>query len=389
MRDWLSEAKSVTGLDPAWKEKARKRLREQTRPEGSLGLLESLIERLAGIQKKDRLSTHPKRILIFAADHGVAEEGVSLYPREVTKAMVLNFLNGGATINALARQINADVKVIDVGVDADFPLFSSFSPTSILPHKMGEEKGGGKRGFGEGQLIHAKIARGTRNMACEAAMSAEELDQAMNVGWEMVHEAKKDGIKILGLGEMGIGNTTAASAVNAALTEQPVEVMTGRGTGLGEAMLEHKIEVIKRAHALHAQFFPAPLQVLRCVGGFEIAALTGAIIAGAKLEMPLVVDGWIVTAAALAAVRLNPKILDYLFFAHQSEERGHQLVLEILEVQPLLDLSMRLGEASGAALAMGILEAGVHIYNEVATFAEAGVATRKDKIKIESEPKSE
>ncbi len=352
MRDWTTEVSRINGLSPAWREKARHRLKEQTRPEGSLGILESLLERLTAIQKKEKLETAKKRILIFASDHGVTEEGVSLYPREVTRAMVLNFLNGGATINALARQIGADIKVADVGVDAEFEP--------------------------DPRLTHAKIARGTRNMTREPAMTEEELDRALVVGSELVYQAKREGIQLLGLGEMGIGNTTSASAVNAALTKESVEAMTGRGTGVDDVMLQHKISVINRALERHAAFFSDPFEVLRRVGGFEIAALTGAMIAGARVEMPMVADGWIVTAAALAAVRLNPRILDYLFFAHQSEERGHKLVLEKLEVQPILNLSMRLGEASGAALAMGVLDAAARVYNETATFTEAGVANRHE-----------
>lgn len=348
MLTWISETRKIESPDEGWKYKARLRLKEQTRPEGSLGLLENLIERLVAIQKTEKLSLQSQRILIFAADHGIAEEGTSLYPREVTKSMVLNFLNGGATINALARQLGADVRVIDVGVDADFE--------------------------NDARLIHAKIRGGTRNMTREAAMTTSELEQALTTGWETVKQAKKDGIELLGLGEMGIGNTAAASAVQAALTGQPAEVMTGRGTGLNEEMLQRKIQTIQKAIRFHAAALTDPLQILKCVGGYEIAALTGAILSAARLSLPVVVDGWIVSAAALTAIRLNPKVLDYLFFAHQSEERGHRFILEMLEVQPVLNLSMRLGEASGAALGMGILKSAAAIYNEVATFAEAGVA---------------
>lgn len=351
MRDWMVEAQSVAELDSSWKEKARRRLKEQTRPEGSLGLLEDLVERFVAIQKRERPGADRKRILIFAADHGVAEEGVSLFPREVTRAMVLNFLNGGATINALARHIGAEVLVIDVGVDADFE--------------------------NDPRMIHAKIAGGTKNMTREAAMTRAELEQALAVGWDLVHQAKNDGIELLGLGEMGIGNTTAASAVIAALLKCPVDLVTDRGTGLGDPALAHKIEVIQKAHARHSKFLSDPLSVLQCVGGFEIAGMTGAILAASRLGLPVVIDGWIVSAAALAAVRMNSLITDYLFFAHQSRERGHRLLLEALNARPVLDLSLRLGEASGAALTMGLLAAGVRIYNEVATFAEAGVANKK------------
>ena len=351
MRDWAAEAQKVSSLDPAWIQKARQRLKEQTRPEGSLGVLERLLERLAAIQKKEKPSVARKRILIFAADHGVTEEGVSLYPREVTKAMVLNFLNGGATINALARHVGAEVAVVDIGVNADFEP--------------------------DPRLIHAKAGRGTRNMTQEAAMTEAEFDSAMTVGWNLAERAKADGVELLGLGEMGIGNTTAASGVIAALLKCSVESVTGRGTGLNDSQLAHKVEVIKNAHALHQKSFFGPLSILRCVGGYELAAMTGAILAAAKLSLPIVVDGWIVSASALAAIQLNSNILDYLFFVHQSEERGHRYLFETLELQPVLNLSMRLGEGSGAALAMSILEAAVCVYNEVATFTEAGVAKRE------------
>lgn len=351
MRDWILESREIQGLDSLWREKAKERLREQTRPEGSLGLLERFLERLVAIQKKEKPSVLRKRILIFAADHGVAEEGVSLYPREVTKAMVLNFLNGGATINALARHVGAEVVVVDIGVDADF------APDS--------------------RLVHAKIGHGTRNMTREAAMTETELDRALTVGWDLVHQAKKDGIELLGLGEMGIGNTTAASAVIAALLGSPIGLVTGRGTGLSDSQLAHKIKVIEKALILHQRFFRDPLCVLEYVGGYELVAMTGAILAAAKLSLPLVVDGWIVSASALAAIRLNPRIFDYLFFAHQSEERGHRYLLKTLEIEPVLNLSMRLGEGSGAALAMSILEAAVRVYNEVATFQEAEVSRRE------------
>lgn len=350
MHDWTAEAQKVKALDATWRQKARTRLREQTRPEGSLGFLESLIERIVAIQKKEKPSLARKRILIFAADHGVAQEGVSLYPSEVTRAMVLNFLNGGATINALARHAGAEVCVIDVGVDADFE--------SHLP------------------LRHAKIGRGTQNFTFAPAMDSFQLNAAMRVGWDLAEQARRDGIDILALGEMGIGNTTAASCVIAALTGWPVEGLTGRGTGLDESKRLHKIQVIQKALALHQQELKGPLSILQHVGGFEIAAMTGAILAAAQRDMPVVIDGWIVSASALAAVQMNSRILDYLFFAHESEEYGHRKLLESLEVKPVLNLAMRLGEASGAALALNLLEAGVRIYNEVATFAEAGVSGR-------------
>lgn len=351
MNRWIEAARKIAGVDPFWREKARERLRQQTRPEGSLGVLEQIVERLVAIQKKERLRLSRKRILIFAGDHGVAAEGVSRYPREVTPAMVLNFLKGGATINALARHVGAEVLVIDVGVDADF------------------EK--------DPKLIQSKIRKGTRNMVAEAAMTERELDQAMAAGWDAMSRAKEEGIELVALGEMGIANTTSASAIVAALLSVPAKEVTGRGTGLDDLGLERKVDAIQKALALHQASLTDPLKTLQCLGGYELAALTGAILAGASLALPMVMDGWIVSASVLVALKLNPAVLDYLFFAHQSHEKGHKLLLEKLEAEPILNLAMRLGEASGAALAMGILEAAARVYNEVATFSEAGVRDRE------------
>lgn len=350
MKNWRDESLQIPQPDAAWAQKARQRLNEQTRPQGSLGLLEGLVERISAIQKKEQLDLGKKRILIFAADHGVTEEGISLYPREVTQAMVMNFLTGGATINALARHLNAKVRVIDMGVAGKF-----------------EDAPG---------LINRKIAYGTRNMAQEPAMTPHELERAVEAGWEMVEEAHRDGVQILALGEMGIGNTTAASAVISALSGIPPALITGRGTGLDEKARLHKASVIEKALKLHKPLLSDSMKVLQCVGGYEIAAMTGAILGAARYEIPVVVDGWIVSAAALAAVEWNAKSLDYLFFAHESAEQGHRFLLERFDARPILDLSLRLGEASGAALALNILDAAVHIYNETATFEEAKVAKR-------------
>lgn len=352
MEKWIAQSQLIKPLDPAWRMRAKRRLAEQTRPEGSLGQLEVMMEQAVAIQEREKPSFDRKRILIFASDHGVEAEGVSCYPREVTRSMVDNFIQGGATINALARQIGAEVFVVDIGVDGEL------KPAA--------------------QLIQAKIARGTRNFILEPAMNPFELDQAFRVGWHMASRAKEDGIDLLALGEMGIGNTTAASAVVAALLEVKPELVTGRGTGINEEMLRHKIEIIEQAIERHARSLRDPLSILQHLGGYEIAALTGAILSGANLRLPIVVDGWVVASAVLVASRLNAHVLDYLFFGHQSEERGHRLVLESLRAKPLLDLSMRLGEASGAAFAMAILDASIRIYNEVATFQEAAVSKRKD-----------
>ena len=352
MQQWIIRSQNIPPLNKEWYLKAQQRLDQQTRPQRSLGRLEDAMAKFVAIQQKERPQLEKKRILIFAGDHGVEKEGVSLYPREVTKAMVLNFINGGATINALARQISAEVKVIDVGVDGDLP--------------------------GHDSLVQAKIGRGTKNFKIEPAMSEEELDKALGVGWRMVEESKNEKFDILALGEMGIANTTAASAVIAGCLKVSPFLVTGRGTGVDDKGLRHKIEVIEESIKRHAAYLDSPLRILQYVGGYEIAAMTGAILACAHFFLPVVLDGVVVSAAALCAFQLNPVVLDYVFVGHESEERAHRFVLEKFDQKPLLRLSMRLGEASGAALAIGILEAGVHIYNEVATFEEARVANKKE-----------
>ena len=351
IESWEQKARAISPLDPVWREKARQRLREQTRPEGSLGELERHLERLVAIQKRENPSVSKKRIIVFASDHGVEREGVSLYPREVTPAMVYNFLSGGATISAFARALGVEVQVVDMGVD----------------HEFGEEP----------RLISRKIRRGTSNLRETQAMTPEELIQALETGWEMAVQAKREGVELLGVGEMGIGNTTSASACIAALTQSRPERMTGLGTGIDETALRHKVQVIEDALRVNASFLTNPFSILRSLGGFEIAAITGCVLGAASLGIPCVIDGWITAAGALVPIQLNPALLDYLFFAHESEEKGHRILLEELEVRPLLRLSMRLGEGTGACLAMGILDAAVRAYNEVATFEEAKVAGRK------------
>ncbi len=355
MQKWIERASSVAPLDKKWMARARARIDDQTRPQGSLGRLELLMERLVAISENDQLDLSKKRILVFAGDHGIAEEGVSAFPKEVTRSMVMNFLSGGATINALGREIGAEVRVIDAGVDADFG--------------------------GDPRLVHAKVSRGTKNFLKSPAMSEEELDRALEAGWKQAEEAKRDGIGLIGLGEMGIANTTAASAIVAALLPASAEKVTGRGTGLGDAALQNKVRVISEALEKHGVQPSQPLRALQCFGGFEIAALAGVLLGAAFLKIPVVVDGWIVSSAALCAIRLNTDIRERVFFAHKSHEAGHARLLEQLKIEPILSLDMRLGEGSAAALAMGILSAAARIYNEVATFSEAGVAERTDGVK--------
>jgi len=352
MKELIKKFEQIKSLDPQWLARAQSRLDSQTRPQGSLGDLEDALIKLVAIQKQERIAFQNKRIFIFACDHGVEREGVSLYPREVTKAMVLNFLNGGATISSLARHIHSEVKIIDMGVDADLDAHPN--------------------------LLDAKIRKGTGNIKVEEAMNENELFTALQTGWDLVDQAKKDGVHVIGLGEMGIGNTTPSAAIIAALLKCSARDVTGRGTGVNPEGLNKKIDVIDLALRLHQDHLHSPLQVLQKLGGFEIAAMTGAIMACAHFSIPVVVDGFVVAASTLIAQKLNAHTLDYVFLAHQSEERGHHFVIEALNQRPLLNLSMRLGEASGAAFAMNVLDAGAKIYNEVSTFVEAAVANKKE-----------
>jgi nicotinate-nucleotide--dimethylbenzimidazole phosphoribosyltransferase len=276
--------------------------------------------------------------VVFAANHGVTEEGVSPYPAEVTAQMVQNFGAGGAAINALARAAQANVSVLDVGV-----------------------------------------AQGTRNLAREPAMSEDEMLAAIETGRAEAVRARSDSVALLGLGEMGIGNTTAASAIASALTGLPPSRVTGPGTGLDDKGRRHKVEVIERALALHRLPSRGPLEVLRSVGGLEIAALAGLCLEAASQRIAIVVDGFIASAAFAIAATLAPGVKDYAFFSHLSGEPGHRALLDFLGVEPLLDLGLRLGEGTGAALAMPILGAAVAAHNEMATFAEAGVSEKAEK----------
>jgi nicotinate-nucleotide--dimethylbenzimidazole phosphoribosyltransferase len=329
-------------------------MNRKTKPVGSLGTLEQLAVRIAGLQGTLRPSLKRKRICVYAGSHGVCEENVSAYPREVTKQMVLNFLDGGAAINVLARHGQIDVHVIDTGVSADWPEKLSENP----------------------KFFFRSVRQGTRNFVREPAMSPEECDQAIEIGREQTRLAIADQIELIGIGEMGIGNSTAASALIAALCGISPEHATGRGTGIKDEVLRHKIEVISLALEKYCPSVvnPAGLYWLRNVGGFEIAAMAGTILEAARARLPVVVDGFIATAAAVAAFDIDSNSRGVCFFGHLSEERGHGRALEWLGVKPLLDLRMRLGEGTGAALAMPILEAGAKILSEMATFESAGIS---------------
>jgi nicotinate-nucleotide--dimethylbenzimidazole phosphoribosyltransferase len=288
--------------------------------------------------------------VLFAADHGVCAESVSAYPQAVTAQMVLNFLRGGAAINALARAGGIELKVVDVGVATPLPLSS--------------------------ELISRRAAAGTRNFCEGPAMTQGEMNAALETGIELAYDSATAGCDLLGFGEMGIGNTTSASAIAAALTGEPTEAVVGCGAGADDSCMARKRSAIERALALHADSLESPLGILRCVGGLEIAAMCGFCLGAASRRVPVVTDGFIATAAAALAVRLCPASAGYLFASHRSTEPGHAHFLTILEQEPLLELGMRLGEGTGAALAMKVIQAAVAAVTQMATFAAAGVSNK-------------
>jgi nicotinate-nucleotide--dimethylbenzimidazole phosphoribosyltransferase len=342
--------RSIEPPSEEWRRRARLRLDTLTKPLGSLGRLEDIAAQVAAIRGEQLTETLNKAVYVFAADHGVTEEGVSAYPREVTRQMVMNFLAEGAAINVLARLHRAALHVVDVGVDADFGLLSG--------------------------LHHHKVRSGTRNMLHEAAMSEEEVEKAVSIGYRLGAEAAVSGHHLLAIGEMGIGNTTASSAITCALTGAPANLATGRGTGVESSAFPNKVRVVEACVAKHLSSKAAiqPLEILRCLGGLEIAAMAGMVLAGAQHRLVIVLDGFISTAAAALAVGLAPNALGYLIAGHRSEEPGHQLLLEHLKLNPVLSLRMRLGEGTGAVLAMPVIESAVALYHRMATFTSAGVS---------------
>ncbi|OIP89127.1 MAG: nicotinate-nucleotide--dimethylbenzimidazole phosphoribosyltransferase [Syntrophobacteraceae bacterium CG2_30_61_12] len=338
----------IEPADSNWRERAWERLHSQIRPRGSLGRLEEVAARLAGIQQTLQPVVDRKLIFTMAGDHGVAVEGVSAYPQEVTAQMVFSFAQGWASINVLAKHVGAEVRVVDCGVAAELP--------SQWP------------------ILHRKIAPGTANIAKGPAMPREHAVRGLLLGAQLVREAREaEGIELFGSGDMGIANTTPSTAIIAAFSGRPPGQLTGRGTGIDDAALQHKVRVIETALAVNRPNPDDALEVLTKVGGYEIAALGGALLGAAAARVPLVCDGLIATAGALVACRLVPAAKDYLFVSHRSEEIGHGTMIEMLGIQPLLDLGMRLGEGTGAALAMNLIEVSSKILKDIKTFAEAGV----------------
>lgn len=342
-----SACAGIEAVDSGVMSQAQARLDNLTKPQGSLGKLEMLAARTCAIQRTIAAKVDNKVILTFAGDHGVVAEGISAFPQEVTPQMVLNFLTGGAGVNVLARHVGAQVRVVDVGVAV--PV----------------------QGAG---LISRKVKPGTDNMAMGPAMSEEDAIAALAVGMSEARKAIEEGAQILGTGDMGIGNTTPSAALFAALLPAKVSEITGRGTGIDDATLQHKIEVIEKSLAVNKDRLATPLGALAAVGGLEIAAICGVVLEAARSKVPVVVDGFISSAAALVAIRLAPKVVDYCFFSHMSAEQGHRLFFEKMNLAPLLHLDLRLGEGTGAALSMNLVEAGLKIMNEMATFGEAGVS---------------
>ncbi|MDQ7029528.1 MAG: nicotinate-nucleotide--dimethylbenzimidazole phosphoribosyltransferase [Ardenticatenia bacterium] len=342
----------IGGLDASAMAAARARQDTLTKPPGSLGRLEHLSTLVAGITGHVRPRLHHKVIVTMAGDHGVVAEGVSAYPQEVTAQMVLNFLRGGAAINVLARHVGARVVVVDMGVATDLDDVDG--------------------------LVHCKVGHGTANIARGPAMSREQAEQALLAGAAVVETEADTGLDILGVGEMGIGNTTPAAAVAAAITGRPPGEIVGRGTGVDDATLARKVAAVQRALAVNRPDPYDGLDVLTKVGGFEIGGMAGAMLAAAARRVPVVVDGFISTAAALIAVTLAPQVRPFLIASHRSREKGHHIMLDWLGAEPVLDLEMRLGEGTGSALAIGVIEAACQVLDEMATFAEAGVSEKQD-----------
>lgn len=341
----------IQPLDTLAQSQALARQAALTKPEGSLGRLEALSIQIAGITGQALPEIEHKVVVTMAADHGVAAEGVSAFPQEVTRQMVSNFLRGGAAINVLGRHTGTRIVVVDLGVAAD-----------IAPHP---------------NLLDRKVAPGTGNIARGPAMSRDQAIQALLSGVAVVEEELTKGLDIVGTGDMGIANTTPSAAIAVALMGIAAAEMVGRGTGLDDAGLLRKVKVVETAIAVNRPDADDPLDVLAKVGGFEIAGLAGVMLGAAAHRRPVVVDGFISTAAAMIAVGLAPRLRQYLIAAHCSQEKGHRIMLDWLGLEPLLDLGMRLGEGTGAVLGIFLVEAACKILAQMATFGQAGVSDRE------------
>lgn len=346
--DWLH--KPVAEINSQSFSAAQQRQNILTKPPGSLGRLEQLALIMAGMQGKEKPAIDKVHISVFAADHGIAQEGVSAFPQAVTVEMIRNFSRGGAAICVLAQQLGATLEVINLG--------------TVIEHEDLP------------QVRVQAIAPGTANFSQQAAMSESQLAEALQVGADAAMRARQSAAQVFIGGEMGIANTTSATALACALLDMPAEQLAGPGTGLDAQGVKHKAEVINKSIERHKTELTSVLKVLSHLGGFEIAALSGAYIQCAQQGTCILVDGYIATVAALIAVKLNPQVRQWMLFAHASAEPGHKKLLAELAVQPILDLSMRLGEGSGAAMAIPLLQLACELHNNMATFAEAGVSSK-------------
>lgn len=344
---WLLD--KVSTPDSKFERIAECRQAQLTKPPEALGMLEELAERLAAMQHTEKPSIERIWISVFAADHGIASESVSAFPQEVTVEMVKNFASGGAAINVLARYLNADFEVVDVGLRQNVDIES---------------------------VIVDKSSCGTANFLQQQAMTQPQLVHAINAGKTAVNRALSRQAQLFIGGDMGIANTTSATALACALLNKHPKLLTGAGTGLSGIAILHKTKVIQAAINKHQDLLDNPLTILQTLGGFEIAALVGAYIFAAQQQLPVLIDGFIATVASLVAIKINPAVKPWFIYAHQSQEKGHQMLLEALQVKPLLNLAMRLGEGSGAAAAVPLLQMACKLHNEMATFAQAHITTK-------------
>jgi len=336
----------ITPLESANRPIIQDKIDQKTKPPGALGALEPLAMQLALITDHEKIEIHQPTMLLFAGDHGIADEGVSIAPSAVTQQMVLNFLNGGAAINCFCRLNDMAMEVIDAGM---------LNPVD------------------DSRLTIQSLGRGTKNFTKDKAMSFESVEKGLQLGAKVVYRHAGQGCNLFGFGEMGIGNTSSAAAIMSAITQLPAKECVGRGTGISDAQYQKKLALIEAALATHQNDFSHIKSILAAVGGFEIVQMTGAMLAAAECNSVVLVDGFISTVAALAAIKLNPAAQEYMVFCHQSGELGHQKLLAHLNATPLLSVGMRLGEGTGAALGLSLVKAAVSFYNDMASFESAGV----------------
>ncbi len=348
----METIQSIKGVDRNDIDRAQAHLDNLTKPPGSLGRMEEMARRYVAIMGNPPPLLKNKTVFVFAADHGITEEGVSAYPSDVTAQMVKNFLSEGAAINVLAKHVGAEVVVVDMGVNHKFEPHSS--------------------------LINNKIAYGTNNFLNGPAMTRQQAEESLEAGIQLAKEWVEKGVQLLAPGEMGIGNTTASSALLSVFGECSVKEVTGKGTGINDEKLSQKVQLIEKALDFHQPNSNDPIEVLAKIGGFEIGGMAGLILGSALQKVPVVIDGLISGAAAVLAFRLNPDVKDYIFLSHRSQEPGHKVCFNLLNQSPILDLDLRLGEGTGAVLAMNLIEAAVKIYLEMATFQGAGVSRAEE-----------